>query len=101
MQAIIAALPQGERNPDIHSSTLHTIATGQDIDIFIADKRYAWINQLVKDSVQTPSNRSIALSDRIDQLVTHPIAGIPIFLVLMWLIFNITVNASAPYLGLG
>ncbi|KAA3648445.1 MAG: ferrous iron transport protein B [Chloroflexi bacterium] len=94
--ALVAALPQGDQ---ILSHTERSInSIGQDIDIFIADKRYAWINQLVKESVHNPRNGAMAVSDRIDQILTHPIAGVPIFLALMWFIFNLTVNASAPFL---
>ncbi len=37
-------------------------------------------------------------SDRVDRIVTHPIWGVPIFLLLMWLVFQLTAHVSAPFL---
>ena len=39
-----------------------------------------------------------SLSDRIDRYVTHPVLGILIFLALMWVVFKVTADVSAPYL---
>jgi ferrous iron transport protein B len=40
----------------------------------------------------------LSLSDRIDRIVTHKWLGIPIFLALMYMVFNLVQNVSAPYL---
>ncbi len=69
-----------------------------DTDTIIADRRYGWINGLVKQVVHLPRQRALTLSDRIDQIVTSRLYGIPIFLFVMWAILKITADVSAPFL---
>jgi len=71
---------------------------GDDLDIFMADRRYGWINGLVRKTVQKPSTSNLTLSDKIDKVVTNRILGIPIFLAAMWVVFKLTTDVSAPYL---
>lgn len=72
-------------------------AYGEDIDILIADRRYQFIHELVQDVVQKTGS-DLTLTDKIDRIVTHRVLGIPIFLVIMWAVFKITADVSAPYL---
>jgi ferrous iron transport protein B len=53
--------------------------------------RYDWIEQTIRDVTQG-SKTVVARtwSDRIDNLILHPILGIPIFLLFMYLIFQVT-----------
>jgi len=69
-----------------------------DVDTAIADRRYTWIHALVQESVKRPSSDIYTLSDKIDRIITHRIWGIPIFMVLMWIVFKLTADVSAPYL---
>jgi ferrous iron transport protein B len=69
-----------------------------DLDVQIADRRYRWINQLVHAAVERPATEKRTLTDRIDQFVTHRYLGIPIFFVVMWMVFKLTADVSAPYL---
>jgi len=71
---------------------------GDDVDTIIADRRYGWINGLVKEAVHRTSSDNRTLSDRIDRLLTHRVLGIPIFLALMWVVFKVTTDLSAPML---
>jgi ferrous iron transport protein B len=71
---------------------------GDDVDVAIADRRYGWINGLVREVVQRPSENRLTISDKIDQIVTHRLLGIPIFLAAMWAVFKLTADASGPYL---
>jgi ferrous iron transport protein B len=68
------------------------------IDIFIADRRYAYISQVMEDALRRPSEPTITLSERIDRVVTHRLLGVPIFLTVMYLVFNVVVHVSTPYL---
>ncbi len=70
---------------------------GEDVDIAITDARYQRVHELVQEVVTRPPT-SASLSDRIDQIVIHKWLGIPIFLALMYLVFNLVQNVSAPYL---
>ena len=63
-------------------------------------KRFAFVNKIVA-SVETrkvlTKNRNF--QDKIDAVLTHPIAGLPIFAVIMFLVFHI--SQSDGSLGLG
>jgi len=71
---------------------------GADAETLIADRRYGFISGLVKKVVQRPAVDRITLSDRIDKVITNRIIGIPIFLVAMWFVFQMTANISGAYL---
>jgi ferrous iron transport protein B len=69
---------------------------GDDVDTIIADRRYGWINGLVKEVVQRSQTDQRTLSDKIDKVLTSRILGIPIFLAVMWVVFKITTDLSVP-----
>jgi ferrous iron transport protein B len=71
---------------------------GEDVDIIIADRRYGWINGLVKSVVRRTAPNRFTLSDQIDTVVTNRVLGIPIFIVAMYVVFKLTTDVSAPYL---
>ncbi|MBN1536348.1 MAG: ferrous iron transport protein B [Anaerolineales bacterium] len=69
-----------------------------DVDIIIADRRYGWINGLMRETVTRSSQSRITLSDKIDKVVTNRVLGIPIFLVMMWFVFKFTTDVAGPFL---
>ncbi|MCA9924650.1 MAG: ferrous iron transport protein B [Anaerolineales bacterium] len=69
-----------------------------DVDTAIADRRYNWIHELVQETIKRPLTDSYTLSDKIDKIITHRILGIPIFIALMWVVFKLTADVSAPFL---
>ena len=71
---------------------------GDDVDTVVADRRYGWINGLVKEVVRRTGEERRTLSDRIDKIVTNRILGIPIFLAMMWVVFKVTTDVAGPYL---
>ncbi|MDX9863731.1 MAG: ferrous iron transport protein B [Anaerolineaceae bacterium] len=71
---------------------------GDDMDTVIADRRYGYINGLVRETVKRTHQERENLSDKIDKVVTNRILGIPIFLALMWAVFKITTDVAAPFL---
>ncbi len=74
-----------------------TTALDEDPETIITDRRYTFIGQVVKAAVKRPSQMAETRSDHADRIVTHRIWGLPIFLTLMWVVFQLTANVSAPY----
>lgn len=70
---------------------------GEDIDIIIAEGRYHFIGKTVKDVVIRPEHLSQNISDRIDNIVLNRILGIPIFLLIMYLMFMFTINVGGAF----
>jgi len=54
-------------------------------------KRFAFVNGIVKEvESRTVRTRDKNFQDRIDAVLTHPLAGLPIFAVVMFLVFQIS-----------
>ena len=69
---------------------------GDEVETVIADRRYGLISGLVKKVLRKPAVERLTTSDRIDKIVTNRVLGIPIFLGVMWLVFQF-VACSGPY----
>ncbi|AVP35707.1 ferrous iron transport protein B [Staphylococcus felis] len=61
-----------------------------DIEHDILQYRQAYIDKLLEDTVRYPLQHEQFVSEKIDTLLTHKYLGIPIFLGIMWLIFQVT-----------
>jgi len=72
---------------------------GDDADAAITDARYGFIAGLISESVKKPKIDKVTRSDLIDRIVTHKYLGIPIFLLIMWLTFQITFTVGDPMGG--
>lgn len=72
--------------------------TGEDAETLITDRRYHFIGDLLRGAVFRPADALETRSDKADRIITHPIWGVPIFLLLMWIVFQFTANVSAPFL---
>ncbi|NSW54257.1 MAG: ferrous iron transport protein B [Anaerolineae bacterium] len=72
---------------------------GEGVDTIIADRRYGWINGLVREAVQRTHISRLQVSDEIDKVVTHPTWGYLIFFFLMWVVFKFSTDIASPYIG--
>jgi ferrous iron transport protein B len=68
------------------------------VAIAFADRRYDLIASLTEQAMERPEEHEETLSERVDRWVTHRWLGLPIFLLVMYLVFNVVVNVSTPYL---
>ena len=72
---------------------------GDSPEAIIADRRYGYISGACREAVKkNPEERQI-LSDKIDQVLVNRVLGLPIFLTLIWLLFNFTFKLSGPLMG--
>ena len=71
---------------------------GEDLDVVIADGRYGFVHGVVTTVLKRSRQQRLTISDRIDKIATNKWLGIPLFLALMYLVFNLVQNVSAPYL---
>ena len=63
----------------------------------IANARYAFIDGLMAEAVKRPAVEKETTTDKIDKIVTNRILAIPIFIVIMWLMFQFTYTLGAPF----
>ena len=66
--------------------------TGEDVDILIADGRYAAARELACTALHTSDATASTWSDRIDSVMLHRWFGVPIFLGVMYLLFLFSIN---------
>jgi len=71
---------------------------GDDIDISLADARYGFVNRITRNAVKRKTQVSRSGSDRIDRVVLNRVLGIPIFLLLMYLMFMFTINIGGAFI---
>ena len=62
-----------------------------DMESIITDERYKYIQKLVKTTVKKAAQK-LTISDKIDRVVTNRILGIPIFLVVMFVVYYVSVS---------
>ncbi len=77
---------------------------GNDFEAIVADSRYKYIAKnystvLTKKKIATSEKERSTRSDKIDKVLTHRAWGIPIFLVILFLIFHLTFSEDLLYLG--
>lgn len=81
---------------------------GNDFEAIVADERYKWISSHVKGLVKhieviSPDGKKAKVrenkSDKIDKVLTNKWAGIPIFLVILFLVFHLTFSDNLFFLG--
>ena len=70
----------------------------EDADILIADARYGFANDVVAAAVVRESIIERTRSDRIDRIVLHRLLGLPIFLIVMYLLFLFSVNFGSAFI---
>jgi ferrous iron transport protein B len=61
-----------------------------------ARSRYRWIRETLQGVVSRPETPPRTFSDRLDRLLTHQVAGLVFFAVLMLLIFQAIYRGAAP-----
>ena len=75
-----------------------------DFEALIADERYKYIlNECVKsykkNDIKKEEKIKQSKSDKIDKVLTNKWAGIPIFLVILFLIFHLTFSSNLFFIG--
>ncbi len=63
----------------------------------IANARYAFIDGLIEECIDKPEVDKPTLSDKIDKIVTNRVLGIPIFLVVLYVMFQVVFTLGTPF----
>jgi ferrous iron transport protein B len=71
---------------------------GDDAETLIADARYGFISGLIKDVLKKPAIEKVTATDRIDRLMLNRWLGIPLFLAILFGVFQFTFVVSAPFM---
>jgi len=72
---------------------------GDEPEIIMADRRYGFISGACQETIKSTVELRHSTSDTIDAIVTNRLLGLPIFLILMYLVFQLTFSAGAYPMG--
>ncbi|WP_299497213.1 Fe(2+) transporter permease subunit FeoB [uncultured Shewanella sp.] len=68
----------------------------EDIETYLATTRFNFVEQVFTQSVKSQSHET--LTDKLDKFVLHPLLGIPIFLLVMYLLFMVSINVGSAFI---
>ena len=85
--------------PDV-SAEIDSIEKEMDDDTesIITNERYVYISSVIKDCYVKKSKKQLTVSDKIDRVVTNRIAALPIFAVVMFLVYYVSVTTVGAFL---
>ncbi len=69
-----------------------------DRDMIIADEKYNYITSILKGALTRSKLNGDSISNRIDKVLTHRILAIPIFLIIMYLVFFIAFGPLGSFI---
>ena len=103
LREIVAQVAPNRQRPATSDALARCIADlaeskDDDLDILIADARYGFANRVANAAVTRTGEVARDLTDRIDHVVLNRVLGIPIFLVMMYLMFMFTINIGGAFI---
>lgn len=97
--SVCAKLPSESLTQLISRWQLHiNNITGESCDIYIADSRFGHAHAISQLVVKVKGKVHKFLSDRIDQVVLNRFVGVPIFMLVMYLMFMFTINFGGAFI---
>lgn len=82
--------------PEVSACAETLKVNGKDIEVLIAAKRYEYVEQIYSKAV-TGSDRE-TLTSKLDKIILHPIFGVPVFLLVMYLTFMFAINVGSSFI---
>jgi ferrous iron transport protein B len=97
-ETVLSLLPKVEQAIFIAQKSLLSAQQSEEIDLQIADTRYSFIYQITQHSVRTQGKLGRSITEKIDALVMNRYAGIPFFLLVMYLMFMFSINIGSAFI---
>lgn len=96
----LGSMPEGERVIALAGKSAAHVRDmlGDDFELLTADRRYGFINGVVRQALHRPRLDRITLTDRIDDIVTDKWFGLPVFFAVMYVVFRLVIDVSSPFL---
>lgn len=96
--------PQAAQMVEEFKKTFKDDVFGTDFEAIVADARYKCISKNYSSVVtkkEKNEKEKLSVSDKADKVLTHKVWGIPIFLVILFLVFHLTFAEDFLFLGAG
>lgn len=72
-------------------------AHDDDTESIIANERYVFISSIIKDCYTKSSHETMSFSDKIDRIVTNRFLALPIFALVMFLVYYLSVTTVGSW----
>ncbi|RKY11826.1 MAG: ferrous iron transport protein B [Planctomycetota bacterium] len=84
----------------VDTSRRHLAAIfGDEPEMIIAERRYGFISGACQETVKSTTDLRHDMSDTADAVLTHRVLGLPIFIAMMYLAFQLTFSIGAYPMG--
>lgn len=101
VEAEIRNFPQAEsilQERDRNATQIEELLK-QDCETAFTDARYGFIDGALRETFQRNKIREVTSTQLIDTFVTHKILGFPIFILFMWIMFEVTFRVGEYPMG--
>ncbi|MBP3323509.1 MAG: ferrous iron transport protein B [Clostridia bacterium] len=68
-----------------------------DAEAIIINERYLYIEKLIKKCYVKKDAHALSISDKIDRVVTNRILALPIFALIMWLVYTLSIGTVGDF----
>lgn len=72
---------------------------GKDAEIVVSEQRYGYIRGAVKESIKIVGKPDFSFTEAIDKVIMNPVLALPIFVGVLWSVFQITFLVGAYPMG--
>ena len=72
-------------------------AFDDDAESIITNERYAYISSVIGDCLKKANKEKLTTSDKIDRVVTNRWLALPIFAVVMWIVYYVSVTTVGTF----
>ncbi len=102
----VAMHPDSAKMVEEFKHTFNDDTFGSDFEAIVADSRYKYISKNYSGALERKKHAEdgaskLTVSDKVDKVLTHKVWGIPIFIVVLFLIFHLTFSEDLLWLGAG
>ena len=90
---------QMKQVPDV-SAEIKTLEDtfDDDTESIITNERYEYISSIIGECITKKSGQKLSVSDKIDKIVTNRILALPIFAVIMFIVYYVSVTRVGAFL---
>jgi ferrous iron transport protein B len=97
VSSLLSHYPNFEEIQKSTQKEIHKIETleKEESETVITNAKYSFITGALKETLRNPHQSDRTRSEKIDQVLTHPLWGFPIFTSILFLIFYVTFKVGA------
>jgi len=97
VSSLLSHYPNFEEIKKSTQKEIHKIETleNEESETIITNAKYSFITGALKETFRNPHHSEKTRSEKIDNVLTHPVLGFPIFTAILFLVFFVTFKVGA------